>query len=677
MIPRVAHFVFGLEEQLEPFHLLHYVSLESCRRVLEPEAIYFHHKHLPWGDWWDRIRPHLTLVDVDDVEEVLAADYSSGRVPGSYRYAHHADFMRLDALIERGGVYADIDTIFVRPFPNDLFDASFVIGAEAAVRDELTGIPRPSLCNALLMAERGAPFARVWRDRMAAALNGTWSNHSGFLSEQLSRLMPSEVRVEPQASFFSFGSTPAELSKLLLERRPVPAGALSVHLWAHLWWERGRRDFCDAHAGWYTPSFVQQARTTLAEIVRPYLADRAARGTSGRSAVSQPAPAPSTWGYLSLDESSGYGIAAERCMAALEDSGLQLEWTPLVPGANWGLGYQPAPLAAGAASAQVVVAHLVAEYLPIVRERSPAAFLVGHTVWDTDRLPEHWIPCLDAADLVVVPSRFSAEAISGSAVDAPVAVVPHVAPPAIPRTAASWPGVDPEVFVFYTIGEWNERKAVFKTVEAYLRAFTARDRVLLIVKTSHRDRRVVTAEGGAVAGPGDERPGASPMPCAPRDPPAIRLVNRPSTAAEISQLHRRGDCFVSLCRSEGWGLGAFDAAAYGNPVVITGYGGQLDYLADSPYLVGYELIPVEDPISFPSFAPDQRWAEPDVDHGAELLRDVVANPERAAAVSSSIATEIGSRYRPEAVATKFRAVVEQHRSAHRPRQPTATTVRRP
>src|ERR1700693_3799867 len=150
MIPRGAHFVFGLEEQLEPFHLLHYVSLESCRRVLEPEAIYFHHKHLPWGDWWDRIRPHLTLVDVDDVEEVLAADYSSERVPAAYRYAHHADFMRLDALIERGGVYADIDTIFVRPFPNDLFDASFVIGAEAAVQDELTGIPRPSLCNALL-----------------------------------------------------------------------------------------------------------------------------------------------------------------------------------------------------------------------------------------------------------------------------------------------------------------------------------------------------------------------------------------------------------------------------------------------------------------------------------------------------------------------------------------------
>src|ERR1019366_6408108 len=137
MIPRVAHFVFGLEEQNEPFHFLHYMSLESCRRVLEPEAIYFHHKHAPWGPWWERIRPHLTLVEVDEVDDVLAADYSAGLVPAEDRYAHHAD----------------IDPIFVRTLNDDLFDAPFVIGSDPAVPDEQTGVWRPSLCNALLMAE--------------------------------------------------------------------------------------------------------------------------------------------------------------------------------------------------------------------------------------------------------------------------------------------------------------------------------------------------------------------------------------------------------------------------------------------------------------------------------------------------------------------------------------------
>src|SRR5580658_5080856 len=139
MIPRVAHFVFGLTEQDEPLHPVHFMAVESCRRILEPEAIYLHYKHLPFGPYWDRLRPHLTLVEVDLVDEVLAADYSGGHVPEKYRYAHHADFVRLDALIEHGGVYADMDTIFLRPFPDDLFDEPFVIGREPPVIHERTG----------------------------------------------------------------------------------------------------------------------------------------------------------------------------------------------------------------------------------------------------------------------------------------------------------------------------------------------------------------------------------------------------------------------------------------------------------------------------------------------------------------------------------------------------------
>ena len=60
----------------------------------------------------------------------------------------------------------------------------------------------------------------------------------------------------------------------------------------------------------------------------------------------------------------------------------------------------------------------------------------------------------------------------------------------------------------------------------------------------------------------------------------------------------------SCARGEGWGLGGFDAAAHGNPVVTTGFGGQLDYLADSPHLVHFELVAVQDPVGFPSYAPN-------------------------------------------------------------------------
>ncbi len=48
-----------------------------------------------------------------------------------------------------------------------------------------------------------------------------------------------------------------------------------------------------------------------------------------------------------------------------------------------------------------------------------------------------------------------------------------------------------------------------------------------------------------------------------RDPPAVRLVTQELSEIEVGGLHLRGDCFVSLCHSEGWGLlfGAHDDIA--------------------------------------------------------------------------------------------------------------------
>ena len=502
------------------------------------------------------------------------------------------------------------------------------------------------------MSEPGAPFARAWRERIAAALDGTWSSHSGLLPEQLSRLDPASVRVEPEASFFPFPATTAGLAALLAAPSSIPPQALSMHLWAHLWWERGRRDFSEVHGGRYLPSFVRHARTTLAEATRPYLPQAPARQPAER------------WSYLSLDEESGYGVAAERCIAALEGSGVDLDWTPFVPGRGWGLAYEPARGAGAVSGNEIVVAHLVPEYLPAIRARQRHAFLVAHTAWETDRIPKGWVGPLSQADLIVVPSRFGAEVIGASAVAVPVAVVPHVAPTVEEaRPAAVWADVPDDAFVFYTVAEWTERKNVLATVEAYLCAFEGDRDVLLVVKTTHRDLTARPSLGRRAAGVGTSAWSLARLLGAHANPPAVKLVTRTLTPAEVAALHRRGDCYVSLARGEGWGLGSFDAAAHGNPVVTTGFGGQLDYLSESPYLVRYHLVAVEDPGGFPSYAPDQQWAAPDVDHAAALLREIAAQPAQARDRAASIAADLRLRFSPAAVAASFRDTVRRHHSS--------------
>jgi glycosyltransferase involved in cell wall biosynthesis len=88
------------------------------------------------------------------------------------------------------------------------------------------------------------------------------------------------------------------------------------------------------------------------------------------------------------------------------------------------------------------------------------------------------------------------------------------------------------------------------------------------------------------------------------------------------------DCYVSLHRSEGFGLTLAAAMAHGKPVIATGYSGNLAFMdAANSMLVPYELVPVgpgNDP-----YPADARWAAPDIDAAAELMRRVRREPAHA------------------------------------------------
>jgi hypothetical protein len=275
-VPRDFHFVFGLKPQDEPFHLAHYLCLASCRQTQQPRRIFFHHRHLPFGPWWDRIAPHLTLVPVSEAPEGFAperyGDTPEGRFIAHHRlsYAHEADFIRLDALIAHGGVYADMDTLFARPYPDAVFAHECVIGEEAPNPDE-RGVLRPSLCNAVIAARPGARYLRRWRERAIEVFDGTWSRHSCQAAAEVWCEEPSAVHVAPRDWFYRFGVTRASLAALFEQDQPRLGNAYSFHLWSHLWWSEQRRDFSDFHAGLLTEDYVRAGRTTYARIARAFL----------------------------------------------------------------------------------------------------------------------------------------------------------------------------------------------------------------------------------------------------------------------------------------------------------------------------------------------------------------------------------------------------------------------
>ncbi len=372
--------------------------------------------------------------------------------------------------------------------------------------------------------------------------------------------------------------------------------------------------------------------------------------------------------YISLLECSGYGLSALEYVRALSTTDRDLAWNPLPwhprGGYRW-FGCRPSRLLAERTfgtdrgeldlireqpAADIQVLHLIPELWPgLVGVRCTN---VGYTVWETDRLPRHWPQLLRRVDRILVPCEFNREMFA-EATGRPVSVVPHICrrifrPPDEAEIAEFRKrlGLDADRHLFYSINAWNVRKAPWDLVNAYLAAFDGDDPVALVMKTDDR---------------GPDHP-ENPRPTAVREqidnirarypnPASIILVDRRLPERDIELLHLTCDTFVSLARSEGWGIGMFDAAWFGNPVICTGWGGHLDYLAPQhSTLLEYRMEPVVNAAGYPSYSPDQRWARADPDHAVEALRRHAAEAHRFRERAAPLAAEIERRYNADAVA---------------------------
>jgi hypothetical protein len=273
---REFQFVFGLRPQREPFHLVHYLALESCRRTQDADAIHLHYRHLPHGPWWERIAPALTLHHVGDAPRGFDPSRYEATAEGrliaqrGWDYAHEADFLRLEILRDGGGAYADIDTLFVARYPDAWFARDCVIGEEPPVGGD-DRLSKPSLCNAVIVARPGARFVTAWLDEARATFDGTWNRHSCAAAARLWADAGDARHVLPQHVFYRHGPSRAGIASLFDEVDPRLDGTASLHLWAHLWWDESRTDFTDFHAGGFTPEWVAAGGSTVAAIARRYL----------------------------------------------------------------------------------------------------------------------------------------------------------------------------------------------------------------------------------------------------------------------------------------------------------------------------------------------------------------------------------------------------------------------
>lgn len=280
------------------------------------------------------------------------------------------------------------------------------------------------------------------------------------------------------------------------------------------------------------------------------------------------------------------------------------------------------------------------------RREAPGFFEKRHTIalwwWElVDAFPPDWRPAFDDIDEVWVATQHIYDAI---APHSPVPVLKVPMPVTVPRLrpfTRTALGVPEDGFVFMFVYDYHStsaRKNPLGLIRAFRKAFPVGSGAKLVLKCINANKMrdhhdAVLFEIG--------------------DDPDITVIDRYVTADEKNALIGACDCYVSLHRSEGFGLTPAEAMLLGKPVIATRYGGTLDFMTDeNSYLVDHRWTTVGSGAH--PYPPDARWAEPDISHAARLMREVFENQDEARRRGARARRDMEERHSPAVAGAAMR-----------------------
>jgi glycosyltransferase involved in cell wall biosynthesis len=290
---------------------------------------------------------------------------------------------------------------------------------------------------------------------------------------------------------------------------------------------------------------------------------------------------------------------------------------------------------------QVNVIEMSADQLPamfneIGRWKTRHSYNILRTYWELSRAPAEWACTLKGIHEIWAPNEFVGRAFR-EIFAGPVSIVP----PCVEietETELQKDHFDLNRDTFYFMFSFDyfsfpARKNPLGAVRAFQAAFPDRaENVGLVVKSTsalyhHPDTKSAMLEAART----DRR---------------IKVIDRMFSRDEMLSLIRCSDCYISLHRSEGFGLGMAEAMALGKTVIGTDYSGNTDFLsARTGFPVSFTLRPVGHGEYICSGG--QIWAEPDEAAAAEAMRTVLHNPQerqrRAAAGKAFVQTRYGRK----------------------------------
>jgi glycosyltransferase involved in cell wall biosynthesis len=283
---------------------------------------------------------------------------------------------------------------------------------------------------------------------------------------------------------------------------------------------------------------------------------------------------------------------------------------------------------------------------------------VGVWFWELDVFPgDRFASGLAAVDEIWTGSEFCRDAIAPAAAAHGIEV--HVLPWQItaPIKCSSHAVVElaerlgiPSnrcCFVFcFDHRSVAERKNPWGVIDAFRRAFPnpTADGPVLIIKAISADL---------------DMPGRERLRWEMANQADMILIEETLSTDDMAALMQRADAYVSLHRSEGYGLTMAEAIAAGTPVIATAYSGNMEFMTEqNSWLVPYELVDVPlDVVPYGGLG--GKWAAPDLDTAAAMMREIAHDP---IAARNRVAAAMASDGPGQAPSSGARFIVDRVRS---------------
>jgi glycosyltransferase involved in cell wall biosynthesis len=266
---------------------------------------------------------------------------------------------------------------------------------------------------------------------------------------------------------------------------------------------------------------------------------------------------------------------------------------------------------------------------------------IGSWWWEVEELPLDWKKEFYRFDELWVGTRFiqqNLEAVS----PIPVYVMPpYVVPFSAQPNRSSFNLIDDEFVFLFAFDYFScfERKNPIGLVRAFKRAFVNKEKVKLFIKTTNAEKFKEKAEALKIEVAED---------------PRIILLDQYFSKAQLSSLLSSSDAYISLHRTEGFGLPIAEAMLLGKPVIVTGWSGNLDFTnEDNSLLVSYEFTTNKE--DYGPYKIGMRWAEPDFEHAAKLMQRLYEDRAQAKLLGERGAATIKQLYGLESVAQTMEA----------------------